>query len=1348
MAENTVPFSIEEAPAPISDDVAVQATPYMDALTIPDTDKPAVFQSIVQDSNKVDMDIEKIRGQGLETPQIARYLVENLYKYQDEKGDYQALPSGYYDRLRESGIPDEDILSTFANVRDLSPTQQFMEQAAISGTFMAGAMPGATAGAMVAGPFGFVVGGISGGLAADAYRRMMAPETELPYADKSGAAVAGEIFGGSVPGLSIPWLAKDSAISLGSNFIGNNLKNMPFAQPISTGLARGEQFLTQGFQSARNQPLSYVAAETRDVATAAAIGVATENMARGDRGAANSAADLLAETAVVMADPVGRVGRFVSNKVPVLRGIVEGLSPERRVVNAGMRLRKILTDAGEDPDALIPILLAGEDNFETRKVKELLKNNGENPDEFLAGIRQGTTELTFDEDDVMEYTETPSYIRLKRLLEEAGENPEEVIPAILAGDGKFAGTDYSSLLDEAGIDFNNRTAALQTGVPILYLLESAGLGATRRRLFQPNEIMPDALIQERHQAAQRNFNQFLADLIEMDTPESLGLFADLRDQNYRGLMNARLTDAFDRYQSTVNKALEGGETLDTQRVLYTTMFGEDGNGGVFGDIKSQERILQSLIPKNIDVPAGTLSIPDTEELAGEGLVDVFNRIGEEASIRGQRPRLSYGKDLVSLDVVLKEFDRFVNPEKYAKADDLPELPKEKQLNLPGMTVSTPDAPEIEDTVSTNELLNFLNAIDQAKKNALRGGNQPLLEFLTEIEVGAKNTLSAVSNHRNVTTLGGQFSRYFDNYLAYRDEASNVFSNAFLGEMRTAMSPELAGLTLFKGMGNPTLLRLQQMDDAANFLLSYNNRNMGNLDTANEELLNVAEKTARLADGDTVDTTRLKEMTDASRAALTGPQGTIPIMRSAQEKVLRGILNEGTFFKRTPVRDAFGEPTGETIIEPTASFETFMSDPVTQKILAEYFPALQSDLSDISKTRALFDNLSNENSLLNESMEASDSFTSLFRGVYDNPIATVQDIIGTPGERTMSRENPIRDLSRIARTVAGSKDPKVIQGFLDTILNHGYAYSGGGSPINPKTGQISFNPDKLRQYLFSPMVPGRRTTVVDVLRDTGVLEGGDAHLARISQVLAEMDKIQKAMSTARAGELGNIEAPEMTQRIQMQIAEAGVGAFGAGIASNFYGLLARAGIVGGAGSLITSALGARVAREVLTKNPAILTQQLMTEMLKDPRIMADILEMTKNYKPGDKLPSNQLRRMYTFLLGGGLVPAAMSYQEFGGNYYGRTMPEERQAEREEAGAAPMVPSRPNPRRVQPSIVPPPEPVTPPPQAAAPRPMPPPVAQAPAPTAQAPASPDQRARYAAMFPNDTASDLIRQGIGSLS
>ena len=130
-----------------------------------------------------------------------------------------------------------------------------------------------------------------------------------------------------------------------------------------------------------------------------------------------------------------------------------------------------------------------------------------------------------------------------------------------------------------------------------------------------------------------------------------------------------------------------------------------------------------------------------------------------------------------------------------------------------------------------------------------------------------------------------------------------------------------------------------------------------------------------------------------------------------------------------------------------------------------------------------------------------------------------------------------------------------------------------------------------------------------------------------------------------------------------------------------------------------------------------------------------------------LDSAKLRRMYTFFMGSGLVNPDIGFQEFASDIYGRTRdPEERRAQREEAGAAPMVPSRPNPRRTVPTPVPPPQPAvpTPPPVAQASR----PTAPAPTPTAQAPANPNQRARYAAMFPNDTASGLIRQGIGSLS
>jgi hypothetical protein len=558
-------------------------------------------------------------------------------------------------------------------------------------------------------------------------------------------------------------------------------------------------------------------------------------------------------------------------------------------------------------------------------------------------------------------------------------------------------------------------------------------------------------------------------------------------------------------------------------------------------------------------------------------------------------------------------------------------------------------------------------------------------------------------------------------------------------MRTTASPELAGLILFKGMGNPTILRLQQMDDAANFLLDYDSRG-GVLTTFNEDV--GAIPGPRQIDPET----NLSQTGPAE--ILQIPVPPIPQIRSAQDKVLRGILSEARFFKRTPLRDSLGELTGEITIEPTEAFNTFMADPVNQNILAEYFPVIKGDLEDIGKTRALFNALVEEEGLLAETISNSDAFATLFEGVYDNPIARLQTIIGTPGKsRILNYENPVSDLIKIAKIVADSENPQAIQGFIDTIINHAYTVAGGFSPIVLETGLSPFNLSEFKTALFSPMVPGRRESVADVLRDTGILEGGNAHLAKITQLLNEMDKIQQAISPARGSELGSIADPDLKNRIQMQIGEAGVGAMGAGIASNFYGLLVKAGIVGGAGSLISSALGARVARDVIAKNPAILAQQLMTEAIKDPKIMADLLEMTQDYVPGafSKLPSNKLKRMYTFLLGGGLVPATMGFKEFSDNYYlEQYFPEERRAQRTEAETTPNIVPETQPT---PPTVPAPleEPVTPAPvpvvQTAPP--MAPPAQQ----VAQAPASPDQRARYAAMFPNDMASGIIRQGIGSL-
>jgi len=1306
------PLTIVEEEEKPTDDVLIRQQ--AESLTIPETDNTPVNMSAIQDFNKVDLNLDKMLGLGLDLPFITKSVVQDIYKYQDAEGNYQSLPAGYYDALKGRGLADQQILERFANVRNVGPFQQFMEQAAIEAT----AMAPATAAFTAAGPYGIVpaIGaGLFGYLGGDMYRRMMAPETELPYANKSGLAVSGQIFGGSVPGFQVPWLAEKGAVTLGANFIDKNLKRMPFATPTSEILRKGEGFIERGLDSARNNPIGFTLGELRDVGTAATIGGIMEEQRPGERGAANVAGDVLAETSAVLLDPIGRVGRLIHNYVPGVQGFLEGLSPDRRMLNAGRRMVEILEAAGEDPDNIVRFL--------------------------------------------------------------RGENNEE----------------YLRLLDEAGLPYEDRTAALQTGVPILYYLE--GLG--RQQARGAPEFAADPAIQNTQQNAQRVFNQFLSDLLEFNTPESLALYANMRDENFRIEINNALQGAFDNFDRARQNALRGGEAFDEKRQLYNIFFGEDGQGGVYGDIRRQSRVLRELIPSNINVSASALETPtvDDQPVASEGLVDVYNRLGEELSIRGQRPRLSYGSDLVSLDKVLKEFDEFVNP---TVADDL-DVPqastqelleidirnKERDIarrrseaeNLPGdrrtrayreqqaaiaddirkleiqlndlrsqrvtdRVEQTVSAPEEGQEVTTGELLNMLDVIGQSKRNAMMKGNQNLLELLNQIETGVKNSLAAAGREAS-TTPGGQFQVYFDNYLAFEDEVNNVFSQAFTGQMRRDIAPELAGYVLFDNLGDTTLLRLRQMDDAANFLMNYDSQTGGTLTAANE---------FATASG-VLEAAEAAEIQDSV-------QGGEPLLRFSQERLLKGLLDDPRYFRKVDVRDADGNfilipdpdnPDNEIPlqrIEAQDAFNRFINDPAVDNVLTEFFPTLRDDLRDVNKLNRVFENTQNRANNLNKELQETDAFVKYFEGRYDNPIAGLQAALGTPGEkRIFGISNPVRDLRNITKIAVESGDEAVQQGLLDVVLNHGYTYAGGFSPRDPRTGAQPFNVQKMLQYLNEPMIPGQKDSVLDVLQQEGLIEG-NAQIAQINAVLREMDKLEASLAPQRGLELDPTGAgappPGIENEIRRRLEEAGVGILGAGIASNMYALLTRAGIVGGAGSLITSALGANVARDILSKNPTIMAQTLMTEMLKKPEVMADILEMARDYKPGDKLPRPQLQRMYTFLLGGGLVPVGTEFRDFADRYYGRS--EEEIQQRREAirtrGGQPSGSPVATPRPVPPPQVSAPQPVAPPPVAQAPMPMP----QAPAPTA--PASPASRQQFAAAFPFDVTSDVIRsQGIGSL-
>ena len=1327
MAEQTPLTIIEEEEKP-TDDVLIRQQ--VGALTIPETESVPINLSAIQDFNKININMDKLTGLGMDLPFLTKTVVQDLYKYQDAQGNYQRLPSGYYDALKEDGFADQQILESFANVRNVGPFQQFMEQAAIEATATAPAIAAFTS----AGPAGIVpavAAGIAGYLTGDAYRRMMAPELELPYANKSGLAVSGQIFGGGVTGFQIPWLAQKGAVSLGADFIGNNLKRMPFSTPTANLLRKGENVIEQGFESARANPLAFVLGEGKDLLTAAAVGGGLEQLQPGDRGAANVAADIVAETAAVVIDPVAFTGRLIYNKVPGIKSLVENISIDRRMMNVGRRMTEILEKAGEDPEEIIRFL-RGEDN-----------------------------------------------------------------------------KDYIALMNQAGIPFEDRTAALQTGVPILYYLE--GLGSQRQRGFagsqRGQEFSPDAGIAEQQQNARNVLNQFLGDLIDFGTPESLAIYADVRDQNFRAEINRVVEGAYEDFNRARQNALRGGESFDEQRQLYKTFFGEDGQGGVYGDIRRQSKVLRDLIPQNLPVSQAALKVPEVDDqpIGPEGLIDVYNRIGEKLSIRGERPRLSYGSDLVSLDKVLREFDAYVNP---PDASDVPELPsrqelfeidvrnKERQIarkreeaaNAPGdrrtrayreqqaafaddirkleielndlrsrrtveraaeKTVGEPT--EGQEGVTTGEMLNMLDVIGQSKRNAMAKGNQNLLELLNEIEIGVHNSLAFAGREAPAssslafrkTSPGGQFQVYFDNYLAFEDEVNNVFSQAFLGEMRRDIEPELVGYALFDKLGDSTLLRLRQMDDAPNFLFNYDSQNFGRLTAANEFAV-------------------ANNVLDASQAAeiQDSIQSVEPLLRAREQVVLQGLLNDPRYFRKVDVKDSDGNfvlvpdpdnPGREKPlqrIEAQDAFNRFINDPAVDNVLTQYFPTLRDDLQDVNSLNRAFENLQNRQGNLNKEIAQTDRFVNFFKERLDNPIVAVNEMLGTPGQdRILGKSNPVRDFRNVAMAAAASDDPAVKQGLIDVVLNHAFTVSGGFSPKSQETNLSPFNLKIMVQALNDPIIPGQKDSALDILAETGVLEEGNRQIGQINAVLREMDKIEASLAPARGLELDPNRASavdkDLGSDIKRKLEEAGVGIFGAGIASNMYGLLARAGIVGGAGSLITSYLGADVAREVLSRNPMLMTQTLMTQMLKEPKVMADILELSRTYKPGDKLPRPQLQRMYTFLLGGGLVPVGTEFRDFADRYYGRSeeqIQQRREAIRTRGGQtsdSPFATQRPVPPQASASQV------TPPPVAQAPAPMP----QAPALTAQA--SPVSRQQFAAAFPFDVTSDVIRsQGIGSLS
>ena len=407
------------------------------------------------------------------------------------------------------------------------------------------------------------------------------------------------------------------------------------------------------------------------------------------------------------------------------------------------------------------------------------------------------------------------------------------------------------------------------------------------------------------------------------------------------------------------------------------------------------------------------------------------------------------------------------------------------------------------------------------------------------------------------------------------------------------------------------------------------------------------------------------------------------------------------------------------------------------------PGLRKDLLDAEKANVLL----NETSAANRRMEAERRAQLSF---YDlmNPVISPDGrrINGTESPtsaiaRALSRGNktPIRSLNNLLEVVTDAPpdlQPQAMTGLKSAILEWAATKAGGSM-------SGTFSPSTLYDSMFKPL-PGsqNRISLTEWMLENKVIN--EMEVANLRTYLSEMVKFEAATTAGGIDELVERAGPILDFYLSIT---------GSAIGTRAQSLITGVAGSSGPGSLIAAGRGAATMRKLFDQIPAALQSDVMSELMRNPELLAAMMKKPRNEREKLRL----VERMRNLLVDGGFVAPAR-----------RALPgivRETSRDRFEPPAVPAAPAMPAPD------APPTVPVAPPPN------MPPPNqrgslmplpaaptgggAAAPAPIQRAaapqaptslPSGPVDRARFAAFFPFDPTTDLIRQqaasgGIGSL-
>jgi hypothetical protein len=1309
---------------------------------------------------------------------LARFVYEEILE--EPPGSYEFM----FGAEGQRPMSPEAALGVMSQYRNVSGSQAFKEQLPrYVGTGLVGL--GTGVGITVLGGPALVAGtgALLTTLASDAGFRIFSPDSPInkPYVPgtpgETGEYIAA-ITGGSAPFLATPWaIPQKTKVSLGTATLARNLERWSMFKDskLPARLIDFDRKYVETMSGARKAPNTFLAREGSNIATATLAGGSVQEFAPEEMGGFKTAlqfgAELFTPTFVRPTDYLIKGVEGISNRLSSLVGIaskqlgrkqqiqnfVDTLAPamleaqniedpveaQQYLVGVLQELRKSQsggvqtlpeTTALATDDPVLRILearLVGKNPNITGKYREVATQRNDILRELSALVNENPGDagpLALRAEFLLQAQEDVVW---QNMVSSLNKFEEARTKLTAAGDDFDEGVLFQDFfLGEQGLlaDIQRQRTLLRGQIPKNEIIQPETLSFLTDTFDQIRETF-----QVGDQAIRFSYGQ---DLVSIDkaiqglkkriNPEA-GPDVDLDSLN---LEISKAQENLARTEQDLTKAREKpeAERTDLEKSTFNKLFLQR---------RSDESKVSDLMDQRREQTNPSATVEEEVTTTTKELIFLLDTIDRatRSSIQGGSSNPILTQNLAELKNVTLDVLR---------------IAEDERLALGGGSTNT--------GLALQDYLSFEEASGRVAATA----------FLSDISKGK------VSYERSASEFFGATQNSVAVRLTQLDEAVNLL-NSFNAEQsgRPAQSIQDAAAAREESLNQlPPTQRayVEQVEDSID-------RGIPSDEGVTSESGPVA--TARLMQGS--DRSKLTAGQIQRLEDLTNnPEDSQLELRSIERRLLKGFLNNKQFFSRTPRVGRDGQPLTQEVdmvgddgnvikvnepvydYEPTQQFNDFIRE--NEKPLKEYFPSIYADmlnvnaLSDtlnVARGAIATKELARNNAFMRHMMVlAEDNNIPSFR----EPNALINSILGEPGQDSkIQRTDAPKDFRLVIRAMMdGAEDNQLIaEGFVQGIYNNAFIRSGGTA-----TGK-DVDPEAFFDYLFEPINgvqtrrsdTGRVPSVMNILVDEGLItEAERLSIRRTVQALKQI-KQQEQGAQARFSEFGGKTAEEIeaADGNLQKVRKAGTSVAanmllsvgGSAIGTTLYGLLT--GGVGGPGVLRSASAGSTYLKDLFQRLPLAAQDRLFVDLFQNPEMMANALELYNN--PGkldELLVGKKLNTLYSWFQGAG---ANIAREEFFAGF-DKTAPEVRREEREEAGAAPMVPSRPNPRRVQPSIVPPPEPVTPPPQAAAPRPMPPPVAQAPAPTAQAPASPNQRARYAAMFPNDTASDLIRQGIGSLS